>query len=57
MKKKSLFIISFLLIFFSCDSKANEDNNLKNAFKTEEINKLLESIQLPEGFEIEIYGN
>ena len=57
MKKKSLFIISFLLIFFSCDSKANEDNNLKNAFKTEEINKLLESIQLPEGFEIEIYAN
>ena len=57
MKKKSLFIISFLLIFFSCDSKANEDNNLKNAFKTEEINKLLESIQLPEGFEIEIYAD
>ena len=57
MKKKSLFIISFLFIFFSCDSKANEDNNLKNAFKTEEINKLLESIQLPEGFEIEIYAD
>ena len=57
MKKKSLFIISFLFIFFSCDSKANEDTNLKNAFKTEEINKLLESIQLPEGFEIEIYAD
>ena len=57
MKKKSLFIISFLLIFFSCDSKSNEDNSLKNEFKTEEINKLLESIQLPEGFEIEIYAN
>ena len=57
MKKKSLFIISFLFSFFSCDSKLNEDNSLKNTFKTEEINKLLESIQLPEGFEIEIYAN
>ena len=57
MKKKSLFIISFLFSFFSCDSKSNEDNSLKNTFKTEEINKLLESIQLPEGFEIEIYAN
>ena len=52
-----LFIISCLLIFLSCNTKVKDGSKLEKSFKTEEINKLLESIQLPEGFEIEIYAN
>ena len=57
MKKKFLFTILFFLTFFSCDSKAKEESKLKNSLKSEELYKLLENIQLPEGFKIEIYAD
>ena len=54
---KFLFIISFLLIFFSCDSKVKDDSKLEKSFGIGEFDKLLEGINLPEGFTIEIYAD
>ena len=54
---KFLFIISFLLIFFSCDSKVNDGSKLEKSFEIGELDKLLEGINLPEGFTIEIYAD
>ena len=54
---KFLFIISFLLIFFSCDSKVKDGSKLEKSFEIGELDKLLEGINLPEGFTIEIYAD
>ena len=54
---KFLFIISFLLIFFSCDSEVKDGSKLEKSFEIGELDKLLEGINLPEGFTIEIYAD
>ena len=55
--KKSLSVILFLFLFFSCDSKVKEDSKERNNSTVEDVQKLLDNIQLPDGFSIDIYAD
>ena len=55
--KKSLSVILFLFLFFSCDSKVKEDSKERNNSTVEEVQKMLDNIRLPDGFSIDIYAD
>ena len=55
--KKLLSVILVLLLFFSCDSKEKEDSKETNNSTVEDVQKLLDNIQLPDGFSIDIYAD